>query len=138
MMKGELIRADYRSLGPQQQINALCVYFEYEGETYMHDVPNPGWSPNNLALRFLAYVGKQPTDAENGRIDLDGEIEIEENPQEDFLIKKEIFMEIGLEALEKASWFNPEGNVWDGQGANIPGMTIEPNGGNKAGVELEG
>lgn len=139
MIQANLKRCYYRSVGPQLSIDALVVDFEVDGEIYSHTLQNTGWSYQTQALSFMAYVGVKPTDFDRGEIDLSGkQVPVASAGEEEgYGIQNKALM-AGSQMLQEADWFNPNGQVWNSSGAQNPGMIINPDGGNKAGVPADG
>lgn len=137
--QGIIKRYQYRSFGPQLQQDVLTVELEVEGEHYEHDLPNTGWSYNTISLCLMGYLGIRPTDFDGGEYIPSGEVEVPvmwHEHMNQYLIAGQVFG-LGSKQLQKADWFDPEGNVYNSEGQGAGGMNVEPGTGNQGTVEIE-
>lgn len=138
--KATLNKCYYRSIGQMLTVDAFVVEFEVNGETYKHELPNSGWSNQTPALAFMGFIGQKPSDFENGKVafnDEDMEVAVVPDENGSYAIPN-IVLAQGAENLKNSDWFNPNGTVWN-SGGNMAsgGMSVDPNTGNRGGVEID-
>lgn len=139
-MEAELIRAYYRSLGQNLTTDAFIIEFEVDGEIYTNELQDTGWGYHVPALNFLGFVGRKPSEAEDGEFHFENQkIPVKWSDQMGKYWIQNAVMMFGQQNLKESEWFDPDGEVWNGTGSS-PSIQInpDPGTGNRAGVPVEG
>jgi hypothetical protein len=135
--EAELIRCYYRSIGQNLTTDVLNVEFEVDGKTYTQGVPNSGWGLNTPALQSFGFIGIKPTDMDGQSMEFDRDITVGWSEQLGQYVIPNMSFAVGKRNLQKADWFNPNGTVWNsGNRMAFGGMSVDPNRGNRAAVEV--
>jgi hypothetical protein len=138
MVKGKLIRCYYRAVGNKLLNDTLTVEFEVDGERYTHKLPNKNWAYTVPALQFMGYAGIRPSEFDGSQYifeeDIAAPLMIENG---EYYIDNSA-LQLGMNQLDRESWFDPDGDVWNsGENKAFGGMSVEPGTGNRAGVPVD-
>lgn len=94
------------SAGPKANgIEVLRVRFEYDGEYYVHDIPNGNFRLDNPALQFMAYIRTKPSEFDGQSYKPSGHISVPvvRDGENSYALSNEA-LEVGAETLEKVVW----------------------------------
>lgn len=135
---GRIVRIDYRSVGPQLQVDAMVVHLRtHEGDIVEHELPNPRWDTGNIALQFLALNDLRPSDFDGTHLRPEQPIVVPITRHDDTWLMSEAAFIGGERALKSAEWFNGVHIVDEAETVTAPagGDSPDPGTGNRGGVE---
>lgn len=138
--QAQVLSVQYKSRGRMLQQDIVDVEFEVEDKIYSHKVPNKGWSVQTPALQSLAAIDIRPSDIQGTKINVEERPifipVVWNNDNQQYLITKKVFM-LGGNKLAEADWFNANADVYDSDGEQMHGMSIDPGTGNQGKTEIE-